>query len=580
VKTSSISSLRLLFPYLRPHWRRAALAGLALLAGGAFLLGLGQGLRHLIDEGFGAGGLDGAAALMFALVIGFGMATACRYFLVTWLGERVAADLRRAVFDHVLSLPPAWFEAARTGDILSRLTADVGLLQSLVGSAISMALRNALLGAGAFILLVVTSMKLAAITLLVVPLVVVPLIWFGRRERRLSRDTQERVADLSATAEEALNGISTVQAFTQEDAVRARFAADAERSVQAALRRIATRAVLVLAVILLGFGAITFSLWVGGRDVLAGRMSAGELSSFVFYAVLMAQSMATMSEVWGEVQRAAAAADRLCEILAEQPAIAPPATPAILPPPRGEATFENVSFAYPGRVGRNAISELSLALRAGERVALVGPSGAGKTTVLKLLLRFMDPDQGRVMVDGTDIRTTDPVALRARMALVAQEPLIFSGTVAENIRFGRPDADDTALHAAAVAAAAAGFIAALPQGFDTPLGPRGAKLSGGQRQRIAIARAVLRDAPILLLDEATSALDAESEQEVQQALARLSHGRTTLVIAHRLATIRGADRIVVMESGRIIAMGNHEALLRQGGLYARLAALQFTDSIA
>ncbi len=580
MKTSSISSLRLILPYLRPHWRRAALAGLALVAGGAFLLGLGQGLRHLIDEGFGAGGLDGAAALMFALVVGFGLATACRYFLVTWLGERVAADLRRAVFDHVLSLPPAWFEAARTGDILSRLTADVALLQSLVGSAISMALRNALLGAGAFILLVVTSVKLAAITLLVVPLVVVPLIWFGRRERRLSRTTQERVADLSATAEEALNGISTVQAFTQEDAVRARFAADAERSVQAALRRIATRAVLVLAVILLGFGAITFSLWVGGRDVLAGRMSAGELSSFVFYAVLMAQSMATMSEVWGEVQRAAAAADRLAEILAETPAIAPPTTPAILPPPRGEAAFEAVSFAYPGRAGRNAISELSLALRAGERVALVGPSGAGKTTVLKLLLRFMDPDQGRVLVDGIDIRMTDPVALRARMALVAQEPLIFSGTVAENIRFGRPDADDTALRAAAEAAAAAGFIAALPQGFDTPLGPRGAKLSGGQRQRIAIARAVLRDAPILLLDEATSALDAESEQDVQQALARLSHGRTTLVIAHRLATIRGADRIVVMEGGAIIAMGNHEALLRQGGLYARLAALQFTDTVA
>jgi ATP-binding cassette, subfamily B, bacterial len=579
VKAAPLASLTLLWPHLRPHWRRAALAGVALIASSSFLLGIGQGLRVLIDRGFGAGALDAAAALMFALVLGFGAATACRYYLVSWLGERVAADLRRATFDHVLSLPPAWFETARTGDILSRLTADVALLQSLVGSAVSMALRNALMGAGALVLLIATSAKLALITLLVVPLVVGPLIWFGRRERRLSRATQERVADLSATAEESLNGIATVQAFTQENALRARFGAEAERSAQAAMRRIASRAFLILAVILLGFGAITFSLWVGGRDVLAGRMSGGDLTAFVFYAVLLAQAMATMTEVWGEVQRAGAAADRLGEILAEKPAIAAPAAPVALPAPQGRIALESVAFAYPSRAGQSTLEGLTLALEPGERVALVGPSGAGKTTVLKLLLRFMDPDHGRVLLDGVDVRLADPAAVRARIALVAQEPLIFSGSVAENIRFGRPNATDTQVAAAAEAAAAAGFIAALPQAYDTPLGPRGAKLSGGQRQRIAIARAVLRDAPILLLDEATSALDAESEQAVQQALARLSAGRTTLVIAHRLATVRSADRIVVMEGGRIVAMGTHEALVRQGGLYARLAALQFTEAV-
>ncbi len=573
-----LTSLRVLLPHLRPYIGRAVAASVALLVAAGLLLGLGQGLRQLIDQGFGSASperLNGAALAMFLIVAALGASTALRFYLVSWLGERVAGDLRRAVFNHVLSLSPAYFETARTGDILSRLTADIAVLQALVGTAISQSLRNILLALGAAAMLVVTSAKLAAITLVVVPVVVVPLILFGRRERKLSRSAQERVADLAATAEETINGLPTVQAFTHEAADRARFSAEVERSVGAALRRISSRAVLILIVILLGFGAITFSLWVGGRDVIAGRMTGGELSAFVFYAVLLASSVATISEIWGEIQRAAAASDRLLEILAEAPDIAAPASPALLPPPQGRVAFEAVGFRYPSRPETPALEDFSLALEAGETVALVGPSGAGKTTVLQLLLRFRDPQQGRVLVDGVDIRMVEPQALRARLGLVAQEPMIFSASVAENIRYGRPEASDAEVLEAARAAAAADFIAALPEGMATHLGARGVTLSGGQRQRIAIARAILRDPPILLLDEATSALDAESEQAVQQALAAAAHGRTTLVVAHRLATVRRADRIVVMEAGRIVATGTHDALVRAGGLYARLAALQF-----
>ena len=574
-----LTSLRVLLPHLRPYLGRAIAASLALLVAAGLLLGLGQGLRQLIDQGFGGASpasLNGAALAMFLIVAALGASTALRFYLVSWLGERVAGDLRRAVFNHVLSLSPSYFETARTGDILSRLTADIAVLQALVGTAISQSLRNILLAIGAASMLVITSAKLAAITLVVVPVVVLPLILFGRRERKLSRSAQERVADLAATAEETINGLATVQAFTHEAADRARFSAEVERSVGAALRRILSRAILILIVILLGFGAITFSLWVGGRDVIAGRMTGGELSAFVFYAVLLASSLATISEIWGEMQRAAAAADRLLEILATKPEIAAPASPAILPPPQGRVAFEGVRFHYPSRPDTPALSDITLALEPGETVALVGPSGAGKTTVLQLLLRFRDPQAGRVLVDASDIRLVEPQALRGRLGLVAQEPMIFSASVAENIRYGRPDADDAAVLAAARAAAAADFIAALPQGMATHLGARGVTLSGGQRQRIAIARAILRDPPILLLDEATSALDAESEQAVQQALAAAARGRTTLVVAHRLATVRRADRILVMEAGRIVATGTHDALVRQGGLYARLAALQFT----
>ena len=575
-----LTSLRVLLPHLRPYLGRAIAASLALLVAAGLLLGLGQGLRQLIDQGFGGASpasLNGAALAMFLIVAALGASTALRFYLVSWLGERVAGDLRRAVFNHVLNLSPAYFETARTGDILSRLTADIAVLQALVGTAISQSLRNILLAIGAASMLVITSAKLAAITLVVVPVVVLPLILFGRRERKLSRSAQERVADLAATAEETINGLATVQAFTHEAADRARFSAEVERSVGAALRRILSRAILILIVILLGFGAITFSLWVGGRDVIAGRMTGGELSAFVFYAVLLASSLATISEIWGEMQRAAAAADRLLEILATTPEIAAPPSPAILPPPQGRVAFEGVRFHYPSRPDTPALSDIRFALEPGETVALVGPSGAGKTTVLQLLLRFRDPQAGRVLVDGTDIRLVEPQALRGRLGLVAQEPMIFSASVAENIRYGRPEADDAAVLAAARAAAAADFIAALPQGMETHLGARGVTLSGGQRQRIAIARAILRDPPILLLDEATSALDAESEQAVQQALAAAARGRTTLVVAHRLATVRRADRILVMETGRIVATGTHDALVRQGGLYARLAALQFTE---
>jgi len=575
-----VASLRLLLPFLRPYLPRALAAAAALLAAAGLTLAIGQGLRQIIDEGFGGGpgALNRAAAVMGMIVAALGVATSLRYYLVTWLGERVAADLRRAVFDHLTRLDARFYETARTGDLMSRLTADVALLQSLIGSAISMGLRNALTGIGAFAMLVLTSTKLAGLMAVVVPLVVLPMIAFGRRERRLSKAAQERVADLAATAEEAINGMRTVQAFTHEAAERARYGAESERSVQAALKRVATRTALILTVILLGFGAITFALWVGGQDVIAGRMSGGDLTAFVFYAVLLASAGATVSELWGEIQRAAAAADRLAEILTVRPAIAAPLAPAALPPPRGAVAFREVTFRYPSRPEAAALAGFSLEVAPGETVALVGPSGAGKTTVLALLLRFYDPQQGRIELDGVDIATAAPEAVRARIGLVPQDPSIFSASVADNIRYGRPDASDAEVQAAAEAASAAGFIAALPEGCATHLGARGVTLSGGQRQRIAIARAVLRDAPVLLLDEATSALDAESEHAVQQALAHLSQGRTTIVVAHRLATVRAADRIVVMEAGRVVATGTHEALLAEGGLYARLAALQFTDA--
>lgn len=576
-------ALSLLLPHLRPYLPRALGAGAALLAAALLTLALGQGVARLIDTGLGPGsgpGLDAAAALMVAIVAALALATSTRYWLVSWLGERVAADIRKRVYDHVLGLSPAWSDTMRTGDVLSRMTADVALLQSLVGSAISMGLRNAVTGIGALAMMAATSLKLAGIVALVLPLVVVPLVLFGRRERRLSKAAQERIADLAARAEETLNGLRTVQAFTQEETERARFAAETERSVAAALRRVASRAGLILAVILLGFGAITFALWVGGHDVVAGRMTGGELAAFVFYAVLAASAGATVSELWGEIQRAAAAADRLLELLAIRPAIAAPANPARLPePPQGRIAFESVRFAYPTRSDIAALTDVTFAVEPGETVAVVGPSGAGKTTLFQLLLRFHDPQSGCVLVDGVDATRLDPRALRRRIGLVPQEPLIFGASAAENIRYGRPEASEAEIRAAAEAAAAHEFIAALPEGYATPLGARGVTLSGGQRQRIAIARAILRDAPILLLDEATSALDAESERAVQQALERLSHGRTTLVVAHRLATVRRADRILVMEAGRIVAAGTHDALVQQGGLYARLAALQFADAM-
>jgi ATP-binding cassette subfamily B protein len=577
-KPSAPSSLRLILPYLRPYLWQVAGATAALLIASGLVLGIGQGLRHLIDSGFGShsgGALNRAALAMFGVVAALALATSARFSLISWLGERCGADLRRDLFNHVIGLSPGYFETARTGDILSRMTADISVLQTLVGSSVSMWLRSSLTAIGALALLVATSPKLAGIVVLVVPVVVVPLILFGRREKRLSRVTQDRVGDLGAYAEEILSALPTVQGFTHEAVDRARFSDGVEISVAAAVRRIRTRALLILTVILLGFGAITFSLWVGGRDVIAGTMSAGDLAAFVFYAVVLAGAGATLSELWGEIQRAAGAADRLAEILNERPLIAPPAHPQTFPATgRGRVDFENVSFFYPSRPEQPALDSMSFTVEPGETVALVGPSGAGKTTVFQLLLRFYDVDRGAVRIDGVDVRSADPQQLRRRIAVVPQDPVIFSASALENIRYGRPEATDADVRAAAEAAAA-DFLFDLPAGLDTFLGEKGVRLSGGQRQRVAIARAILRRAPILLLDEATSALDAESEQAVQHALTVLAHDCTTLVVAHRLATIRKADRILVVERGTVAAVGTHDELVSEGGLYGRLAALQF-----
>ncbi len=535
-------------------------------------------MRNLIDSGFATGSaphLDQAATAMAAVTAALALSTAARFHLVSWLGERVAADLRRDTFARVISLSATYFETARVGDILTRLTADITILQSLIGSAVSQWLRSGLLLTGALAMLLVTSAKLTAIVLLIVPLVIAPLILFARRERKLSRAAQDRIADLGAYAEETINALRTVQAFTHEPIDNARFAEETERSVTAALRRVRTRAGQILIVISLGFGAIVLSLWIGGRDVIAGHMTGGDLSAFVFYAVLLASSGAQMSELFAEVQRAAGAAERLHDLLAERPQIAAPPDPEPLPAnPQGRVTLENITFHYPARPDTPALDRLTLTVEPGQTVALVGPSGAGKTTVLQLLLRFYDPDSGTIRLDGTDIARTDPADLRRHIGIVPQDPVIFGTSAAENIRYGRPGATDAEIRAAGQAAHAT-FLDTLPQGYETFLGEKGIRLSGGQRQRIAIARAILRDPAVLLLDEATSALDAESEQAVQLALAALSANRTTIVIAHRLATVRKADRIIVLDQGRIVATGTHDALIQQGGLYARLAELQF-----
>jgi ATP-binding cassette subfamily B protein len=571
--------LTALFGFVRPYWRQAIGALVALVVAAGTVLALGQGLRTLVDKGFSrsdAGLLDTALLVMLTVILLLAAATYSRFYLVSWIGERVVADLRRAIFAHVIKLSPGFFEVTRTGEVLSRLTTDTTLLQMVIGSSASVALRNFLLFVGASIMLAITSPKLTGLVFLFVPFVVAPIVIFGRRVRQLSRESQDRVADLSAYGDEALHGIRTMQAYTHEAEDRNSFGDLTEGAFDTAVRRIASRAMLTAIVITLVFGAVGTILWIGGHDVIAGRISAGDLSAFVFYAIIVAGSVGAISEVVGDLQRAAGAAERLLDLLNTEPAIAAPADPVALPDPaRGEVRFENVSFNYPSRPDIPALNGLDLTVSPGETVAVVGPSGAGKTTVVQLLLRFYDPTQGVVRLDGVDLRDTDPQSVRARFALVAQEPVIFAADAWENIRYGRPDASNGEVRAAAEAAAATEFLDRLPDGMQSHLGERGVKLSGGQRQRIAIARAILRDPAVLLLDEATSALDAESERLVQEGLEYLMVGRSTIVIAHRLATILKADRIAVMDQGTIVDQGTHEQLAAAGGLYARLAKLQF-----
>ena len=582
-KATRLIGLKPLWAAISPYRLRVAGALLAMAVAAGAVMALGQGMKYLVDEGLVTGQttrLDRGVLFLFAIAILLAMASYTRFFLVTAIGERVVADLRKQVFRHILTLSPAYFEVTRTGEVLARLSIDTTILQTVVGAALPFAMRNLMLVVGGLVLLFVTSIELAGVILLVVPLVVLPIIFMGRRVRALSRVAQGRVGEVNAEANETIHAIRTVQAYNHEKLDAQRFDTSIEEAFIAALAWIRSRARLTAVVMVLVFGAVCFAVWIGGYDVLNHEITAGQLLTFIFYAVVVASAVGGLGESWGDLQRAAGAMERLSELLATEPTIARPALPRPLPSsPRGEVNFEDVSFHYPLRPERSAVEGISLQVAPGEKLALVGPSGAGKTTVFQLLLRFYDPQSGRIRFDGVDMAEADPAEVRQRIGLVPQEPVIFSHSAMDNIRYGRPEASDAEVRAAAEAAFAAEFLDRLPEGLATPLGERGVRLSGGQRQRIAIARAILRSPALLLLDEATSALDAESEQVVQKALEHLMRDRTTIVIAHRLATVQKCDRIVVMDHGRIVAVGNHGELVRQGGLYARLAALQFDQPL-
>jgi ATP-binding cassette subfamily B protein len=568
-----------LAPYVARYRGQAIAALVALIVASAATLVVPLAVRRMIDFGFSPEGIaliNSYFMVMIAVVAVLAGASAVRYYLVITLGERIVADLRRDVFNHLTSLSPSFFDTAHSGELVSRLTADTTQIKSAVGASVSIALRNLVLFIGASAMMVVSSPKLSGFVLAVIPLIVLPLVAFGRRVQKLSRGAQDTLADASSYASELIGAMRTLQAFTNERLAKMRFGGEVERAYQAARNSTGARAILTAIVIFLVFASVVAILWVGSHDVLTGQISAGRLGQFVLYAAFAAGALGQLSEVWGEISQASGASERLFEILRLKPDIAAPAHPRALPvPPRGDVAFDNVRFAYPTRPEHLAVDGVSFSVKAGEKVAVVGPSGAGKSTLFHLLLRFYDPASGVISVDGVPVRDADPSDVRSRIALVPQDSVVFATNARENIRFGRPDASDEDVARAADLAHATEFISRLPLGFDTQLGERGVTLSGGQRQRIAIARAILRDAPLLLLDEATSALDAESETLVQTALEELMKHRTTLVIAHRLATVLSCDRILVMENGRIVEQGTHVSLVAANGLYARLARLQF-----
>ena len=583
-KSRNLRPLLRLTPFLRPYRRQMIFALIALLAAAGATLAVPVAVRRIIDNGFTA---DNAALVdkyflaMLAVVLVLAIGSALRFYFVMWIGERVVADIRDAIFSHLLSLSPAFFETQRSGEVLSRLTADTTQIKSAFSSTASIALRNVVMLIGTIFMMVASSPRLAGLSMLALPLIVLPLVTYGRRVRSLSRLAQDTLASSAAFAQERLVAVSTVQANVQENAARRLFSNATTEAFGAAAQRTFARAVLTALIIGVAAGAVVILLWYGASAVISGSVSAGTLSQFLIYAILAASSMGQLSEVWGEVQLAAGAAERISELLEERPLITAPAVPQPLPrPPQGRLALENVTFAYPTRPEQNALVDVSFSVKPGETVAIVGPSGAGKTTIFALAQRFFDPQKGIVSVDGIDVKKAVPQEVRERIAVVPQETVIFSGSIIENIRFGKPEASAEDVLEAARAARVDEFAERLPHGYDTQVGERGVTLSGGQRQRIAIARAILRDAPILLLDEATSALDAESEAFIQQAIEKLTANRTTLVIAHRLATVRNADRILVLDGGELIAEGTHAELLNTSPLYARLAKLQFTAQAA